>query len=48
LVHYLSCDQGEEFSYGMKALDGDLKQIKPADLSGGGGIRLSPGRQAGV
>src|SRR5262245_38509079 len=42
MIHYLSCDEGEEFSYGMKALDGDLKLIKPVDMTQDGGIEIQP------
>ncbi len=42
MVYYLSCDEGEEYSYGMKALDGDLKKIRPADLTQDGGIEILP------
>jgi hypothetical protein len=44
MIYYLSCDEGEEFSYGMKALDGDLKKIRPADMTPDGGIEILPMR----
>jgi hypothetical protein len=42
MVYYLSADEGEIHSYGMKALDGDLKKIRPADLTPDGGIEVRP------
>jgi hypothetical protein len=40
MIYYLSCDEGEVYSYGMRALDGDLKKIKPVDMTQDGGIEI--------
>ncbi|MER9300803.1 type III-B CRISPR module-associated protein Cmr3, partial [Mesorhizobium sp. M0621] len=47
MVYFLSAKEGEVYSYGMKALDGDLNKIQPVDLSQDGGVRI-PGQSLRV
>lgn len=42
MVYFLSHKNDETYSYGMKALDGDIKKIKPIDLTQDGGIEILP------
>ena len=42
MVYFLSAEEGEIYSYGMKALDGDIKKIKPLDLTPDGGREILP------
>lgn len=42
MVYFLSHKNEETYSYGMKALDGDIKKIKPVDVTQDGGIEILP------
>ncbi|MBE1206266.1 imm11 family protein [Aminobacter carboxidus] len=43
MVYFLSHDNREIYSYGMKALDGDASRIKPVDMTRDDGIRIRAG-----
>lgn len=40
MVYFLSHKSDEVYSYGMKALDGDVDKIQPTDLSRDAGVRI--------
>jgi hypothetical protein len=42
VVYFLSADEGEVYSYGMRALDGDINKIRPIDLTPDGGREILP------
>ncbi len=46
MVYNLICDSGELLSYDHKAIDGDIKKVKPVDMMDDGGRIILPTRTA--
>lgn len=43
MVYFMSCNNGDAYSYPYRALDGDVNQIRPADMTPDAGARIREG-----